>query len=295
MDPKQVLEAFRVDEIKPTPVKKKTKSLKKNTFLLILLATILGLSTGVSSAFAIGLPDVAPMQTPLDQPASKAKVVVQTPSISIPAGTSELSPLKPPLDQPAVEEQGSTPIANESVHEKPVDESNKPVVKHQENKKKSDTDVQISTAIPSNNMSTTQKEQQQPTNENTTQPKQEKGTNPVNENNQSTVHSVKVNPIVESVHQNSAANKAPNEKPIVHHTSIATNPVPQKQIPTIHHTTPKLPSVSVVKNESPDPSTQQGTLPHTADNDLNHAVICFALVCLSIAYLLSRREYHPAQ
>jgi hypothetical protein len=291
MDPKKELEAFRVEEVRQKKLIPKQKYNQGNAILIIMFAIMLGLTTGVGSAFAFGMKEVQPSRFPLDEPSAKPKLEVRVPEIKV--NTTELSPLKPPIDQPTVEEKAPIVIETQRVKEQPEREHSK------ENNTRSNQEVQPVKEKPT--VST-----DEPITEPTTEPIDkgstpeliskgstpeliskrsnpkpiDKGSTPVHQASETPTQ-----PVDKTKKQTESTKKKVNSAPI-HYSST-----PDKQEPKSPNNTN---STQVTRHETPDPKTKQGTLPDTAGNYLNHALVGFIIVCCGTAYFLVRRENHPA-
>ncbi|MCH5586442.1 hypothetical protein MK805_15985 [Shimazuella sp. AN120528] len=281
MDPNKSLEGFRVDALKPKkeaiPSPKQTYK-KGNAILIILFASLIGLTTGIGSAFAFGIKEMPPSSSPLDEPSAQSHVDQVEPSIKqSEIKTSDLSPQKPPIDEPTVKVT--------SPNDEPI-KKDTPITKHKEEKSKD--------SEKSNHEKHPNEHKSEPTESKSTS---EQKTLPASNQNTAMTSSKSDN-----YTSNSTASSAGEHKVTASAGNIQTdkqevqNKSVSGAVDTKTQTNQKSNSsdkVAVSSEETPDPKTKSGTLPETAGNDLNHAVASFVIVCFSIAYLLARKETHP--
>jgi hypothetical protein len=285
MDPKKSLEGFRVDTSQP---KKKVKPIPKQTYkkgnaiLIILFASLIGLTSGIGSAFAFGIKEMPP----LDEPSAKSPVDQVEPSIKKQElKTHEFSPQKPPIDEPTV---NTSPVDEPEKTEKAKDT---PIIKQEKveikkSKKEQDTkeaDKSENTTQNHSSVESKSKSEQKSTSASTIPTQQET----------SGISSTTKSASSEGESQQTAPKSVQTEKQTVLNKSVSGTQQEasskQTQEGTKNHSTDQV-SSSV---ETPDPKTKPGVLPDTAGNDLNHAVASFVIVCFSIAYLLAKKETHP--
>jgi hypothetical protein len=282
MDPKKELEAFRVEEVRQKKPIPKQKYNQGNAILIIMFAIMLGLTTGVGSAFAFGMKEVQPSRFPLDEPSAKLKLEVRVPEIK--ANTTELSPLKPPIDQPTVEEKA--PIVQETQR-----------VKEQLEREQSNQEVQPVKETPP---VSTEKPITEPIIKPSTTERNDKASTskPIDKGSISKPITKRSTP----VHQASETPSQPVDKTKKHtestkkkvnSTPIHYSSTPEKQEPMKSENPNDTNPTQVTRHKTPDPKTMPGTLPDTAGNYLNHAVAGFIIVCCGTAYFLVRRENHP--
>ncbi|WP_028775798.1 hypothetical protein [Shimazuella kribbensis] len=305
MDPKKALEGFRVDALKPKekqrnlslPKKSKQTHKKGNAILIILCASLIGLTTGIGSAFAFGVKEMQPSSLPLDEPTAKSHIEQNEPSEETKSDkrTAELSPLKPPIDEPTAKKlpidepiiEGEKPddyssaIQNKETTSKETNKQDKPKEEksvnnqtnnHSSSETQGKSDGKASKDQASEKKSSTSKE---PTSSSpkATKEKDIPKSSSSDGNQKSTDPVVQKSDEKQTVTSKSVPGSIANESD----TSTQTN---SKSIPSDH----------VAVTETSEPKTKSGTLPDTAGDDLNHAVASLVIVCFSIAYLLAKKE-----
>lgn len=285
MDPKKSLEGFRVETSRPQKKVSRTPKQtykKSNAILIILFASLIGLTSGIGSAFAFGIKEMPP---PLDEPSAESPVDQVEPSIKkAEVKTPELSPQKPPIDEPTVE---TSPVEEPVKKEEKVKDP--PVIKHEkvESKKleKQQDTKEIDKSADSKKHSSAEyksKSEQKSTSAPTIPADQE-----------STVATSISKPASSEGKAQQTVPSGQTEKQTVHNKAVSGNQ------PEASDTHTQIDSKSISTDqvasseETPDPQTKPGVLPDTAGNDLNHAVASLVIVCFSIAYLLARKETHP--
>lgn len=287
MDPKKSLEGFRVDTSQPT---KKVRSTTKQTYkkgnaiLIILFASLIGLTSGIGSAFAFGIKEMPP---PLDEPSAKSPVDQVEPSIKkSEIKTSELSPQKPPIDEPTVE---TSPV------DEPVKKEEKtkdiPVIKHEEAEtkkleKKQDTkEVDKSEDTNKNHSSAEYKSKSE-------QKSSSASAVPAHQESTASSTSKPASSEVKS-QQTVPSGSGQTEKQTVQNKAVSGTQPETSDTHTQSNSKSSSTDQVASSEETPDPQTKPGALPDTAGNELNHAVASLVIVCFSIAYLLARKETHP--
>jgi hypothetical protein len=297
MDPKKSLEGFRVDMKQPKkkgrPIPKQTYK-KGNAILIILFASLIGLTSGIGSAFAFGIKELPPSSSPLDEPSAKSVDQVEPSMKQSEIKTSELSPQKPPIDEPTVE---TAPIDEPITEEEKVKDL--PVIKHEETpsesseKSKDDKKNDKQEKAVKNNSSTEHKSESTKS-KSTSEHKQKSTTPDLADQQTTTTPSTKTVSSKGEPKTTVPSGNVQTEKQTVQNKSISGT-LSEASDSHTQTNSKSIPAdqVAVSSEEIPDPKTKQGTLPDTAGNDLNHAVASFVIVCFSIAYLLSRKETHP--
>jgi hypothetical protein len=289
MNPRKMLEGFRVDptESKKLPNSNRNMYKKGNAFVIILFATILGLMTGISSAFAYGIKELPPISTPLDEPKAEYKVNHQQEKPVQPAEKqiSELPPLQPPIDEPTIK-QSKQKKEEEQVKQVKQAKSHEQVEKTDQPKKKEQPKVSKETEQKKHKEQSKhqeQKKEQPKVSEHSPKPKinpqpeqKEHKTSKGSEVVLSQSKPAAVTPPIASVKLEKPSKKvsAAEESP-----AQATETQPEQDKATT--------------SETPTPTTKPGKLPDTAGDDLNHALASFIIVCFSIAYLLAKKETRP--
>lgn len=284
MDPKKSLEGFRVDTSQPAkkvrPTSKQTYK-KGNAILIILFASLIGLTSGIGSAFAFGIKETPP---PLDEPSAESPVDQVEPSIKkSEVKTPELSPQKPPIDEPTVE---TSPIDEPIKEEKAKDI---PVIKHEKvETKKSEEDQGTKEADKSGNT-----DKNHSSADYKSQPEQKPTSSSTKSSHQESTASTSKPALSEGESQQTVPSESvQSEKQTVQNKAVSgTQP---EESESTQSNSKSISSDQVASSvETPDPQTKPGALPDTAGNELNHAVASLVIVCFSIAYLLARKETHP--
>jgi hypothetical protein len=307
MDPKKALEGFRVEANKskekqpmlPLPKKSKQTHKKGNAILIILFATMIGLTTGIGSAFAFGVKEMQPSLLPLDEPTAKSQIDQKEPSEKEQSDkqTAELSPLKPPIDEPTAEK---SPI-DEPVIEEGKNDYSSTIQKNESTSKESNTQEKPKEEKSVNsqkNADSSPKQEEKTTKNQTPSPSEKESSTSKESPSASSITSQTTKDIPKSnssevqqkatspVQQESADKKTVISKSVsgsIANESDTSTQTNSKSIPSNH----------VAVNETSDPKTKSGTLPDTAGDDLNHAVASLVIVCFSIAYLLAKKESQP--
>ncbi|MXQ52278.1 hypothetical protein [Shimazuella alba] len=295
MDPKKALEGFRVDAIVqkelPSP---KQKSKQSNVILIIFVATMLGLSTGIGSAFAFGTNELQPSQSPLDEPTSKSHLEQKAPLEESHPKTSELAPLKPPIDEPI---ENISPIdepikedvipkntkQTDSKDTAPKDKEESKTEQHKKEKPVAEKNTNTSSKPePKASVPKPVVPDKKPETSKSVSTSQQSSTGAPKDNKQSSSSSMDQKQKSTSVSKETGKSVIVSKGESDASTSTQSN---SKSIPPN--------DVAVGSEETPDPKTKPGKLPDTAGDELNHALACLVLVCFSIAYLLAKKETHP--
>jgi cell division protein FtsN len=275
MNPKKILEGFRVDpsESKMLPKTKRNMYKKGNAFVVILFASLLGLMTGISSAFAFGIKELPPTSTPLDEPKAEYHTEQKEKTVQpIEKQISELAPLHPPLDEPTTKQKKEVDQSEQVIQAKSQE-----LVEHKEQPKEKEQSKANTQQEPAKQPKVTEHSSQ-------SQHHQSKQNEHKTTSNDAGVVLSQSKPDAATPPIASVKLEKPSKK-----TSIIKDDSPTPE-PDIQ---PEQEKVSASETETPKPKTKSGILPETAGDDLNHALASFVVVCFSIAYLLAKKETRP--